>query len=125
LEELLEHYWDVKFRNDGFSGEEYLFCESTSRGKIPKSVWKDSSFLIKWVLLCRWDILAGSGSVDIPFEPQRKMSESPQKTGLSGKQWFFLLIAFLLGVASVFTLAKIMPVQGPASPAVQAATNNR
>ena len=53
------------------------------------------------------------------------MNESTQKTGLSSKQWFILLIAFLMGVASVFTLDKLVPAQGSSNHVVQASPGNR
>ena len=53
------------------------------------------------------------------------MNESTQETGLSSKQWFILLIAFLMGVASVFTLDKLMPIQGSSNHVVQASPDNR
>ena len=53
------------------------------------------------------------------------MNESNQETGLSSKQWFLLLIAFLMGVASVFTLDKLVPTQGSSNHVVHASSDNR
>ena len=52
------------------------------------------------------------------------MNTTPQQTGLSIPQWFFLLFAFLMGVASVFTLDKIVPVRGSSPQIIQAATDH-
>ncbi|MCL2304578.1 MAG: PrgI family protein [Planctomycetaceae bacterium] len=53
------------------------------------------------------------------------MSQSPQKNGLSVKQWGILLLAFLMGVGAVFVLDKVAPVQNSTNQAVQVATENR
>jgi len=58
------------------------------------------------------------------FTEKRKMSESPQQTGLSVKQWCILLFAFLIGVATVSVLDMMIPVQGSSNQVVQAATGN-
>ena len=75
-------------------------------------------------LSCRWGFPQGAGGID-NSNFQQKMSESPQQVGLSSPQWLILLFAFVLGVASVFALDKIAPVQGPSTQVVQAATNDR
>jgi len=56
---------------------------------------------------------------------KRKMNTFPQQTGLSSRQWLFLLFAFLMGVASVFALERIVPVRGVPLQIIQAATDNR
>lgn len=52
------------------------------------------------------------------------MSQPSQPTGLSGKQWLFLLVAFLMGSASTFVINQVLPEKSPSSQVVQAATQN-